>query len=507
MRQVEVERKFDIGADATIPSLEGLARMGSSREHRMRAVYVDTRDLVLARHRITLRRREGGNDAGWHLKLPLLDGARLEVHAPLVGGPGCMRVPEVLRAEVVGALEQAWRGGVESTLLPAAVLTTVRIETDLLRADGGLSDDVLAQLCDDTVGAQPCALTWRELEVELVADHADGQGLLTAIVEAFADQGVTVSDSPSKLARALGDRPARAERGEVPPLDGPAADVLHAYLAEQVAGIIGREDEVRVDAPDAVHKTRVATRRLRSALRSFDRLFDREVTDPLRAEVRWLAAALGEPRDAEVMRDLIEGLLDDLAPEQLVGPVRVRVETELDRRHAEAHARLVQVMDSERYLALTDRLMELLADPPWREAARSGAVDVLPAMVTSAINRASAQWRAAQAAVGEEQLHLLHETRKRAKAVRYAAEALAPSFGEEVAQAAQTWEQVTESLGGLQDAVVASRWIADLAASAQAAGEPTFTYGVIVGEESVTGQFAMTESEVAIRAALAHPWP
>ena len=35
------------------------------------AAYLDTDDLRLARWRVSLRRREGGTDEGWHLKLPV----------------------------------------------------------------------------------------------------------------------------------------------------------------------------------------------------------------------------------------------------------------------------------------------------------------------------------------------------------------------------------------------------------------------------------------------------
>ncbi|MGO0577653.1 CYTH and CHAD domain-containing protein [Ornithinimicrobium panacihumi] len=501
MRQVEIEQKFDIPADAPLPALGGLVEIGPAREHRMRAVYLDTQDLLLVRSRITLRRREGGGDEGWHLKLPRPDGSRLEIHAPLGDGPGRTRVPEGHLAEVVEALGPAWPSVPASTLLPAAVLSTRRYEVDLLDEATG---EVLAQLCDDTVTALPAGKTWREIEVELVGGDED---LLASITEAFQAQGLTPAAAPSKLARAVGDRPERAAAGLAPEVDGPARDVLHAYLAEQVAGILGREADVRVDVPDAVHKSRVATRRLRSALRTFRRLLDREITDPLRDEVKWYAAVLGEPRDAEVMKEHITGLLDDLDADQVVGPVRDRVKGELDRRHAEAHAALVEVMDSERYLALTDRLVDLLAEPPWRGRADKKAEQVLPDLVAKAIDRARRDWDAAQEAEGEERLHLLHETRKRAKAVRYAAEALAPTFGAEAQDAAETWEQVTEALGALQDSVVAAAWITDLSRVAQEAGEPTFTYGVLVGEESTGGQLAAEDGELIVEAALDHPWP
>ncbi|MFK5646911.1 CHAD domain-containing protein [Ornithinimicrobium sp. LYQ121] len=490
MRQLETERKFEIEQGAPLPGLAGLVQVGEAREHRMRAAYVDTPDLLLVRHRMTLRHREGGGDEGWHLKLPHDGSTRLEIHAPLGEGPGRLRVPEGHRAEVARALGDAWPTGAAAALLPAAVLSTHRVEVDLLD-DGGV---VVAQLCDDTVTALPAGQTWRELEVELVGGDED---LLDAITARLEDQGIQVSDSPSKLSRALGDRPDRAARGEGPTPQDPAADVLHAYLAAQLATILGREDDVRNDVPDAVHKVRVATRRLRSALRTFRRVLRRETTDPLRDELRWLGEMLGGPRDAEVMRERILAGLDGLPERDVRGPVRERVATELDRRHDEAHRALVAALDSDRHLELTDRLVELLAEPPWRARARKKARRVMPALVAEASALTDREWAAAQTEEDAEQrLHLQHETRKRAKAVRYAWEALAPAFGDDAVAAAARWEQVTESLGGVQDSVVAIGWLRELADLARAAGEETFTYGVLVGraEEQRVGLVSTAES-------------
>ena len=104
--------------------------------------------------------------------------------------------------------------------------------------------------------------------------------------------------------------------------DSPAGDVLAVHLTEQVAAMKSREQDARQDAPDGVHKMRVATRRLRSALATFRPLLDRTITDPLRDELKWIAAELGGARDAEVLR---MRLLDELAaePDDLVlGPDR-----------------------------------------------------------------------------------------------------------------------------------------------------------------------------------------
>lgn len=532
VRQLEREQKFDLAPDAPRPDLEGLLRSGDTRDHRLRAVYLDTPDLLLIRQRITLRRREGGADEGWHLKLPAREGssARWELHAPLAHGPGRWRVPAAHLEAVAEHLGEIWtdRPDAERGLVPVAVLRTHRTEVDLLDDAGR----VVAVLCDDVVRAEPAGRRWRELEVELVGqgsgkaggegseegsgEGSDGGDLLGRIAAHLSGQGVRPADSPSKLSRALGDRPQRAEEGLPLDPEGPAADVILAYLAEQVAVIVGREAALRADGPASVHKTRVATRRLRSALRTFRRLLDREITDPLRQEVKWYAEVLGAPRDAEVMRAAV---LDDLAelPSGLeVGPVADRVREELDGEHARAHAALVEVLDGPRYAELVDCLVDLLADPPWRGRAERPAARVLPPLVAKAVGRVEREWRdlraAEQAAAAGDEAHLvrgradrmhrLHEVRKRAKAARYAYEALTPAFGEEAATLATAWERVTEALGVVQDSVVGEERLRELTLAARDAGDPDFTYGVLLGRQLGVRAPMATVGEEAVEAAL-----
>lgn len=480
-QQVERERTFALSEGQQLPELDGLLRTGGSQVHRLRAVYLDTADLLLIRHRITLRRREGGPDEGWHLKLPRPDGSRLELHAPLVRGPGRTRLPEGHLRAVAAALGPAWPTGVDATLLPVATLLTERTQTELLD-DGG---SVVATLCDDRVVALPEDRRWRELEVELVPAAVD-DALLDEVSERFAAQGVLPSDSPSKLARALGKRPDRAARGESLRPRDPAAAVLHSYLSAQVAGIVGREEDLRTDTPDAVHKARVATRRLRSVLRTFDRLLDREVTDPLREEVAWLAGLLGAPRDAEVVRDRVLGRLEALPPELVVGDVVGLARARLTEEHASAHGDLVDGMGSERYLALTDSLLDLLADPPWRGPAGRRAGEVLPVLVEKAAGRVARSVRRTRAIHdpgGPAALHHWHVTRRRSKAVRYGWEAQVPALGAGAEESARRWEEVTEVLGELQDVVVTRARLLELAATAEHAGVPSFSLGVVAGED------------------------
>ena len=92
-------------------------------------------------------------------------------------------------------------------------------------------------------------------------------------------------------------------------------DAVVDYLRTQAAVIADRAGDVRVDAPDAVHRSRVATRRSRSALRTFVPLFKRRRVRALRNELAWHADHLGAPRDAEVLkeRDLLFNLVEGQA--------------------------------------------------------------------------------------------------------------------------------------------------------------------------------------------------
>jgi inorganic triphosphatase YgiF len=70
---LEIERKYAVGADFMLPDLSmvpGVAAVTGPDTYHLTAVYQDTPGLDLAAARITLRRRTGGTDAGWHLKLP-----------------------------------------------------------------------------------------------------------------------------------------------------------------------------------------------------------------------------------------------------------------------------------------------------------------------------------------------------------------------------------------------------------------------------------------------------
>ncbi len=222
----EIERKYSVDEETALPGFTSVGlRAGSVRSQELCAVYLDTADLTLTRNRITLRRRTGGDDAGWHVKMPKSAQARREIHADLAEGRapagdddgldlgGTWIVPESLRelvAELIGA----------AALRPVAVLSNRRDVHDLYPDDAtgpgesaappsaasGL--EPLAELCDDRVTATSIdpesgerqVSSWREWEIELVAGTVE---LFDRLEPQLIAAGAAPSDSPSKLARAL----------------------------------------------------------------------------------------------------------------------------------------------------------------------------------------------------------------------------------------------------------------------------------------------------------------
>lgn len=475
----EVELKFDANPSAPFPDLsDAAATVSEATESQLDATYFDTADTRLARHGITLRRRTGGEDAGWHLKLPSGQDERTEVRLPL--GRATTKVPATLSQEVRALV----RG---RPLIPVAKLHTTRIERRLLDADG----NALAAVADDLVHAERPTegavevSTWREVEVELIEGD---RSLLEAVGSRLLAAGLTRSKSSSKLARVLGDLPdpgpataPQATHGGGRPTAG---KVVLAHLRQQVDELVLHDRGARSDAPDAVHQMRVATRRLRSALSTYRPLLEREHTDPLRDELQWLGHLLGGARDAEVMKWRLQDLVAAQPAGTVHGPVGARVERELHERHKVAHADLMAGLDSDRYIRLLDALDDLVAHPPLTGRAGKNARKELPALVGRAAAKVDRAARVVHDSPDPQARdRRLHEVRKTAKQARYAAESAAPVVGEPASGLAKRMEALQDVLGEHQDSVTARELVLELSVAAHLGGENGFTYGVLHAAE------------------------
>lgn len=488
MVALEIEDKFDVPEGFTLPDLGGVPgyeRVAEPLSHRLAAVYFDTPDLRLAARGVTLRRRRGGDDEGWHLKLPKAKGARQEITRPLT------RSAKVVPPELASLVLAYTRG---APLAPVAQIETRRGVTKLL----GPGDAVLVEIADDRVkgtvlGDDPVVRRWREVEAELKEGEP---GILAKVAKRLRKAGATPADGPSKLARLLGDR-LPAPPPSTRPEPGSAGEVVVAYLRSQVDALTAQDPRVRLAEAEGVHRARVACRRLRSALKAYKRIVTG--TEDLQEELKWLGEVLGEARDLEVMRARFAGRLDALDPALVTGAARRRLGDDLLAREHEAYERIRVALGGERYFALLDALDALAADPPLTALAAKDAAKALPKIVEKNWRRVTDAYDAAsRAEEGEPRETAMHEVRKAAKRARYTAEVAGMSGP---AKRARTVQNV---LGRHQDGVVAQGVLLEEAEAARQAGEDTFTFGVLAGLESAEASRAREEFS-AVWADLASP--
>jgi CHAD domain-containing protein len=479
-----VHETLEVSMVGALPNLVYLDRVISVTdpvEQTFDTSYFDTADLRLARRSVTLRRVSGGDDEGWILDVPGAHGRSTVTRHPL--GRSTRVVPAALARQLRVLARQ-------ETLRRVATVHTASARRELLNEFG----DVLAVVTENVLRAEPFGMrratcVWREVATTaLVADasllDAVRGRLNMAQLHARAEQPV--------LNRVLADR---VELRPGPTL-GPgvsAGDVVVAFLRKQTDDLIAEDPRARRDEPDGVHRMRVATRRLRSALATYRPLLDRSRTDPVRDELAWLGSVLGGPRDAEVVRDRLQGQVLLLAPALVQGPVIDRIGQETASRHEEAHAELVRALDGDRYLRLLDALDDLVFRPPLLAAASRPARAGLRQPVLRACRRVDVLAARAEKADDPQQRELLlHDVRRAAKRARYAAESVAPVFENAATRLAAAMEQVQEVLGEHQDSVTAQPVIADIAAAARAAGEDTFTFGLLYGLEQRNADLALT---------------
>jgi CHAD domain-containing protein len=457
----ETERKYDVPADFQLPTLEGAAEAAI---HDLDATYFDTDDLRLARNRRTLRRRTGGDDAGWHLKTPGTGSTRTEHRLPLNGGKK-NAVPDELADEVRAIIR-------DRSLRPVARLRTHRVETPVRDADGR----TLALIAQDQVTAETDGeqQRWQEVEVELVEGDTR---LLRALERRLLKAGATPAAGPSKLARALGDRlppDTRSAKGKSNP-------VLQ-YAREQRDAIAEYDPGVRHGDEESVHKMRVATRRLRSTLKTFKRSFDADLAATVAPELKWLAGQLGEVRDGQVLeKKLLSGVPAEL------GSVAEHIRAHLEAKVAAGRATLATDLNGRRYLSLLDAIDRLAGPAFVGEKKPLGRARKALHQADGLLDQAITDGEDAE----------LHEARKAYKRARYAVEVFVPAVGTPAKHLTSALTDLQDVLGAHQDSVVAREILRDLARTA----DDGFPYGVLYARQEQVGRDTFGELPTVIQAA------
>ena len=476
-----LEREVKLGAGPAfhLPDLNGVVdgvSVTPPEAVRLETVYFDTADLRLARWGVSLRHRAG---EGWTLKLP-------PIHATGDGQPGGLLERDELTFQggakkpppAAIAVVRAYVRTAE--LIPVARLSTVRRRVRLLDETGSR----LAEVVDDEVSVRDgrrVAARFREIEVEVAGD---ADSIVAPLVARLRGAGAGAPDPTPKHIRALGPR--AMEPPEVAPMaveaESPARDVIRSVIAQSVAALLYHDPLVRTSRdPEAVHQARVATRKLRSHLRTFGPLLDQEWTEPLRSELGWLALGLGAVRDQEVLLERLRERAKTLPANDLRSALGVLHLLEVDIESL--RTKLLEDLDSTRYIDLLERLVAAAHAPATLPDADQPAGSVLPKLATD-------PWRRLRSAVR----HLpdppadadLHRIRILAKRARYAAEAVAPVVGDGAASFARNAAKLQTILGEHQDSVTAQAWLR----GTRIGGRRAFVAGELIAMEHIAAEDA-----------------
>jgi CHAD domain-containing protein len=441
---VEKEFKFEARLGAPLPDLRPLVgRTFRQPEQVLHTAYFDSVDGRLWSRGLTLRHRttDGDGPGMWTLKTPVASGHSLVRDE--ISWPGD-------RDEVPPQAQRILRGVLRREPLRQLIeLETVRDRLSL-RDD---QDTPVAELDDDLVtvsGGPRDGLRFRQVELEI----QDEQWSSGPVVKRLEAAGFTVGSSP-KLALAM----PQAAVGPGDPHVGrksTLAELGRMRLREGLDRLLDHDWRLRLASPDFepgdIHQTRVATRRLRSDLKSLSSVLDPIWNGHMRSDLRWLGSALGEVRDLDVLRKNLKDIPSEL-------------DRTLGEQRDAASERLTVVLEEGRYLDVLDRLHAAservpLAGGDAAELASGRARDALPVIV-------GANWRKLRRQVRKARRHpspeRLHKVRIKAKELRYSSE-MAISFVKGPAgRLAKAARKMQDELGEHHDAVAAGDWLRALA--------------------------------------------
>jgi CHAD domain-containing protein len=236
----------------------------------------------------------------------------------------------------------------------------------------------------------------------------------------------------------------------------PAIKAAAEALAVQLRAMTAEHDKAMTGDVEAIHRLRVATRRLRAALRMLREVAPSADADSAAEELGWLCGAIGAVRDFDVLAELLQERATRLeadfirALEPLSAAVRHQRATEQER--------LAAALDSERYRGLVQRLGGVAPEP----ASDSVALGAVAARLVRPQLRA--MLRAGAGLDEASPQETLHRLRVRVKKLRYALEPLRAIGGKSVRKMLRRLERVQERVGMYHDAATAVEWLRGWAA-------------------------------------------
>ncbi len=460
-----IEREIKLEADIGMtmpnfgPDLEkGLSGVdiGSPSVRELDAIYYDTPMLSMARSGVTLRARTGEPGPIWTFKVPAeADGEEMARH-------------EFTFDEPLGAIPASVRQAAGAYVRSQSLGPVVRLHTHRSEFVLELEGRPQMKVCDDVVVVEDGTDrggAFREIELEFVSDDVD-RVLVDQVLARLRAAGCRDTEDPiPKAIRALGPRALEPPDVELVPIEKKATvkDVVRHVIGRSMTQIMNHHAGVWLTIdPEELHQFRVGARRLRSDLRSFAPLLDRNWTAYLRDELKWLGTEVALARDADVLAERLRSQIKRLPSEDARSADRLL--QRIADTTAQARAHVIAALSSDRYVALLDDLVESARDPRFA-AEQPGLAEKRGRKIFARLVRKP--WKRLSRAV--DALHpdspppALHAIRIKAKRARYAAEAVEPLYGRDATRLADAVADVQTVLGEFQDTTVAETWLRDAA--------------------------------------------
>jgi triphosphatase len=430
--------------------------------------YLDTHDwrLYRAGYALRIRRTADGTEATMKSLAGTTDGVgRREISEPL--GDGELEAPKAAPGPVGERLRAlAGARGLHPLFEIRTRRRTFELRPDRTAEEPDVSagevalDDTEIRLAD---GREPAHL--RRVEVE-----AGDSGEVEGIVEALRGSPGLRPATGSKFEAGL------AAAGLIP--DGPpefdptdmrgsqtAGEVAFAVLRRHFAVMLAREPGVRLgEVPEELHDMRVATRRLRSALKLYGDFLPKRAARYER-DLRYVGDALGEVRDLDVQLGRLAVPAEDRGVCGIIAAI--------EGRRREARERMLEVLDSRRY----ERFARDFAGTLRRGHSPSppgSILDVAPDLVRRRhrkVRKAAA--RISAASPPED----FHDLRKKGRRLRYALESLGDVYGKPAQKMVVRFKELQDDLGEHQDAAVAAELLEEMALAGDLPPQTIFAMG------------------------------
>ena len=347
---------------------------------------------------------------------------------------------------------------------------------DIRLPDGALVELGIDQTTITTEGPvkklAPGRMTFVELEIELKEGREESlrqlaseiqqrSGLLVARLSKFERGLQTTGHSPPRASRMVlptGSPFVQALRERAPSPADPAVHLAYGRLLDQFEEMIVQEPMAWEGLdPEGVHKMRVATRRLRSALRAFKKVLPASIRS-FNGEFKWLAAVLGGVRDLDVAIGNLPHFLSEIPPEDAAH--LDAFERELADRWLEERRRLLDCLTSRRYGRLkADFARSLERGPSARDMEALGSITVGDAARLLIGKRYRGVVRRGRQITSESSDESLHALRIQCKRLRYLLEFFRPAYGGQLRAETRRLKKLQDVLGEFQDACVASEFL------------------------------------------------